>query len=72
MLGCMDTFTRWYLAVLLEVVVISLAGSTIGPVIGGTFGYAWGYYSGIAGPVVLVMLAGSVLPLLYMRERQYA
>jgi hypothetical protein len=59
----MNTFTRWYLGVLLEVVVIALTGSLIGPVIGGTFGYAWGYYSGIAGPIAVVMIAGAVLPL---------
>lgn len=68
----MDTFTRWYLAVLLEVVVIAAAGSLIGPVIGGTFGHAWGYYAGFAGPIGLVMLAGSVVPLLYARERKIA
>lgn len=68
----MDTFTRWYLAVLLEVVVIALAGTLIGPVIGGALGHAWGYYSGFAGPIGLVMLAGSVVPLVYARTREAA
>lgn len=59
----MDTFTRIYLLVLLETIVTALTGTLLGPVIGGDFGYAWGYWSGWVGPLAVVMLAGSALPL---------
>lgn len=63
----MNTFWRWYLAVLCEVVVIALAGTLLGPVIGGGAGYMWGYVAGFVGPIALVMLAGAVLPLVHQR-----
>jgi len=60
---CMDTFTRWYLLVLIETIVTALTGTLLGPVIGGDFGYAWGYWSGWVGPMACVLLAGAALPL---------
>jgi len=59
----MDTFTRWYLLVLIETIVTALTGTLLGPVIGGDFGMAWGYWSGWIGPIAVLLLAGSALPL---------
>lgn len=63
----MNTFWRWYLLVLVELAVVALAGSLIGPVFGGSLGHAWGYYSGFAGPIALVMLAGALPALAHER-----
>lgn len=63
----MDTFWRWYLLILCEALVIALGGSILGPVIGGSFGYGWGYLSGFVGPAAAVMLAGALLPLARQR-----
>lgn len=58
---------RWYLYVLVELVVVSISGTLIGPVIGGTWGYLWGYLSGWVGPITLLLLAGSCVPLILQR-----
>lgn len=47
--------------ILVLVVVTCLAGTLLGPVIRGGFGYTWGYLSGIFGPLALVALGVLVL-----------
>lgn len=52
------------------VVVTCFAGSVLGPVIRGGFGYAWGYVGGIFGPIALVMLGITVIAW-WMRDADY-
>ena len=58
----MNTQTRDYLRLLYLAAITCLAGTLLGPVQGGTVGYALAYAAGWGGPLVLLVAAATFWP----------